>query len=901
LAGRGSVVKSANGGESVAEYNNLGQLVKSTDADGVSSLFEYDGRGQQTVTALDVDGNGQIGYGGSDRISRTRRFVTTRAGAGTVSRTETERWMRDGANAPVVVSQSDTSVTGDQSWTTSGTQTSHQQIIYGAPSDWTVTSTQPDGSKQIQTYTGGRLVSSVLQDSGGGQLGGTTYTYDAHGRVASTTDARNGTSSVTYYTTDEVASTTTPAPGGGGGAQTTSIVYDAAGRQDIVTLPDGGQVDYDYYPTGSLQKVSGARTYTVQYAYDAQGRLTTQTTNPGAAEQQTTTWAYEPGTGRLANKTLPGGSSTSYTYTTGGRTATRTNARGIVTTYTHNPAGDITGISYSDATPGITFAQERNGQATSVSHNGSTHSYAYNDFGQVTQESVAGGTLAGASLAHNYDALRRRTGLTAATGAANISQSFAYDPLVSRLKTASQGDRSATYHYVANSALINTIEHKTGGALKMTETRVYDQLNRLSSISAASSAASNALNRATAYTYNSANQRTMADQQDGSYWTYTYDGFGHVTSADRHLPNGELMAGRQFDYAYGGLGNRQSAAFGGDAAGGSMQTISYTAGAGDRNQYASIANPGVVVTTGEANAAAAITVDTNAAIRQGDWFAYQSSVDNSAGAVFASLDIEAIEGANTDNITRKQLVPAASLTPTYDADGNLTFDGYQDFTWDAENRLTSIEVRDALVPAGAPKYRIEFSYDYSGRRIATRLYGGGAGNWTLANETKYIYDGWNVIAEFSGTGLISKSYLWGLDLSGSLQGAGGVGGLLSMEQHLGGGASRHYVAYDGNGNVVGLADADSGEMSALYEYSAFGEVLQMEGVYAVKNSYRFSTKPQEGMTGLYYYGYRFYDAGAGRFINRDPIGEEGGVNLYGFVENDGVNRVDVLGLFFPNY
>ncbi len=84
-----------------------------------------------------------------------------------------------------------------------------------------------------------------------------------------------------------------------------------------------------------------------------------------------------------------------------------------------------------------------------------------------------------------------------------------------------------------------------------------------------------------------------------------------------------------------------------------MQTISYTPNAGDRNQYNGISNPGVVVTTGEANAAATITVDSVAAIRQGDWFAQQTSVDNSAGAVFASLDIEATQGADTDSITRK--------------------------------------------------------------------------------------------------------------------------------------------------------------------------------------------------------------------------------------------------------
>ena len=60
--------------------------------------------------------------------------------------------------------------------------------------------------------------------------------------------------------------------------------------------------------------------------------------------------------------------------------------------------------------------------------------------------------------------------------------------------------------------------------------------------------ATNALHRVTAYIYNNANQRTMADSQDGTYWTYSYDGFGHVTSA--YLVNGDLMAGRQTDYTY---------------------------------------------------------------------------------------------------------------------------------------------------------------------------------------------------------------------------------------------------------------------------------------------------------------------------------------------------------------
>jgi hypothetical protein len=52
----------------------------------------------------------------------------------------------------------------------------------------------------------------------------------------------------------------------------------------------------------------------------------------------------------------------------------------------------------------------------------------------------------------------------------------------------------------------------------------------------------------------------------------------------------------------------------------------------------------------------------------------------------------------------------------------------------------------------------------------------------------------------------------------------------------------------------------------------------------------------ERVSGLYYYGYRFYDPVAGRWINRDPIEESGGVNLYGFVGGNGIGKVEYLGL-----
>ena len=65
----------------------------------------------------------------------------------------------------------------------------------------------------------------------------------------------------------------------------------------------------------------------------------------------------------------------------------------------------------------------------------------------------------------------------------------------------------------------------------------------------------------------------------------------------------------------------------------------------------------------------------------------------------------------------------------------------------------------------------------------------------------------------------------------------------------------------------------------------------------VSFSHRFSTKYADDETGLYYYGYRFHSPELGRWVNRDPIEEQGGANVYGFVGNDGVNRIDMFGLW----
>jgi RHS repeat-associated protein len=158
----------------------------------------------------------------------------------------------------------------------------------------------------------------------------------------------------------------------------------------------------------------------------------------------------------------------------------------------------------------------------------------------------------------------------------------------------------------------------------------------------------------------------------------------------------------------------------------------------------------------------------------------------------------------------------------------------------------------------------------------------------------FVYDGWNLVKETTipdGGSAVDKYYVWGLDLSQSLQGAGGVGGLLAaVDDSL----TYHYL-YDANGNVGQVIKADDGSIAAHYEYDPFGNLVNQAGDYADENPYRFSTKYFDTETNLYYYGYRYYSAELGRWINRDPIGEEGDQNIHVFIRNNGVNNYDYLG------
>jgi RHS repeat-associated protein len=223
------------------------------------------------------------------------------------------------------------------------------------------------------------------------------------------------------------------------------------------------------------------------------------------------------------------------------------------------------------------------------------------------------------------------------------------------------------------------------------------------------------------------------------------------------------------------------------------------------------------------------------------------------------------------------------ITVAYDLNGNLTFDGLRSFAYDSESQLTNVNV--------AGQWRSEFVFDGLGRKRIERDYTWTGSTWQQTNEVRFVYDGMLVLQERDADNTPLVTYTRRLDLSGSRQVAGGIGGLLARTDANG----TAYYRSDGAGNVTALMDAQQ-HIVARYLYDPFGRQLGQWGELAAANRYRFSSKEVHLQSGLYYYGFRHYDPNLQRWLSGDPLGEAGGINLYGFVGNSPLNLVDPFGL-----
>lgn len=732
---------------------------------------------------------------------------------------------------------------------TFGRQTLTRRTV-PADGSWTVTTTNPDSSKTRATYADGELDLTEVFDNQGtaaaNLVASTGYTYDDLGRTLTTTDSRTGNTTVNgYRNSGAVVSVTT-----NGGNDTTTYTHDVLGRVIATTLPDTSVTHTSYTLTGEVEATWGSQTYPTFRGYDGQGRLFSLRTKPTLdtngvptnAGGSLTTWLYSSTRGWLVEKNYDGESDDGttdpdYTYTAAGRLKTRTWERGVVTTYGYDQ-GMLETVTYSNdstGTPALAYTYDALGRVRTVTQGSggtaNTHTYAYKD-----DDNGSGGTLGSGLGLHSE---------TVAYGASGLSRTLIRHedtilrPAGWQLKDGTSVDHSAGYGY-DNAGRLQHVDpaYPLPGSPAFTYAYEDDSLGLLDTLTGPAHTVTNA-------------------------WEATRDVLDTKTNADRAATPVTVSA---FDYTVNNLVQRTGVDVTGTAFGSDQRDRTWG--------YDAL---GQVISENDA---------TDNAHDRG--FSYDA-IGNRLASIEGNTDPTATGAVSyTPNALNQYsaINPGTAVNPGYDVDGNLTDDaginngtsGDRNFVWDAENRL--IELRDESDDATLATY----AYDYLGRRIRRTVSGGA--------NLAYVYDGWNLIAEYdvSSTPSLVVKNLWGLDLSGSMQGAGGVGGLLSVTSSAG----TFYPTFDGNGNVSEYLNS-SGTNVAHFEYDAFGNVInftEQSAGLAETFRYRFSTKPQDAESGLYYYGYRSYDPVAGKWASRDPIEEEGGVNLYTLGPNDPINGVD---------
>ncbi|MEA2013614.1 MAG: RHS repeat-associated core domain-containing protein, partial [Verrucomicrobiota bacterium] len=219
-----------------------------------------------------------------------------------------------------------------------------------------------------------------------------------------------------------------------------------------------------------------------------------------------------------------------------------------------------------------------------------------------------------------------------------------------------------------------------------------------------------------------------------------------------------------------------------------------------------------------------------------------------------------------------------------------------------DKKVYTYNLRNRLIKVESPENTTTYKYDPLGQRIKSVSISAISGQ---TKTTTYLMSGMIEQARTVSSSATSMDnytfHTLGLDMAGTLTSTGGVGAVLASSsvhkryrEDLPLKFQSYQYLYDGNGNVIATCNR-IGEYSSQFTYAPFGKIIKSTGRNKNKTCFNFSTKPVDD-TGLVYYGYRSYDPELGRWLNRDPIGEFGGLNVYGFVVNHPTSRCDILGL-----
>lgn len=228
------------------------------------------------------------------------------------------------------------------------------------------------------------------------------------------------------------------------------------------------------------------------------------------------------------------------------------------------------------------------------------------------------------------------------------------------------------------------------------------------------------------------------------------------------------------------------------------------------------------------------------------------------------------------NVTNagNQLTADATHSYQYDDNGNLTrktllaMGNYTQYTYDAENRLTKVEDFAAGNPTAA--FTSTYRYDGLGRRIEKVADG---------QTKRYIYDGEDILLKYDGSNVLQARYTHGP----------GIDEPIAVTK----GSSTYFYHQDGLGSVTDLTDA-AGVTAKSYAYDAYGNILESPGT--MEQPYTYTGREFDSGSGLFYYRARYYDPSTGRFLQEDPIGIRGGLNLYRYANSSPLIVRDSTGL-----
>jgi RHS repeat-associated protein len=671
----------------------------------------------------------------------------------------------------------------------------------------------------------------------------TNYTYDGFGRVRTVTDSDNYTLTYDYDALDRPRRTTYP---DGTYEETVYHRLDTGARRDRL-----GRWTYSFYD--ALRRVISTR--------DPLGRtIAQQWCDCGSLDKlidangHATRWEYDL-QGRITREVRTDEKAWEYTYeNTTGRLKERKDPKLQVTGYEYLLDNNLQEITYSAAmvpTPNVSFTYDPNhNRIASVTDGMGPTSYGYHPIG-VPPAPGAGrlasvdGPLANDTVSYAYDPLGR----TASHGLPGFDSTLVYDALGRLARQESPvGNFTSAYHGAM--ARLLSLSYPNGQTTRYTYFPNSGD-HRLQEIRHLGPGA--ALLSKNTYTYDVQSNIQTWTQQVGTsaakLYDLNYDPADQLAAATLKSTDPTPVILKRYSYAFDLGGNRTSEQADDSATSWTLNP---------RNQLASQQGGGVLLFRGSVSEPATVNVQGRPVpVAPDNRFEGPAQVPSGISTVAVTATDPA---GNLRTNTYQLSLGGTAVSYSYDFNGNLTSDGTRTFEWDAENRLTAVKQGATTLAS--------FAYDAWGRRVQKT-----AGALTRT----YVYDAEDVIEERLSSGQ-TVHYVHGLEI----------------DQPLAQRDSAAIVAYylaDHLGSIVQMTNS-AGTTTLTREYDPWGNLLQGSST----SGYAFTGREWDSETGLYFYRARYYDPGTTRFLSEDPIGLEGGVNLYTYVGNDPVSFNDPYGL-----